>query len=342
MSTTEARLEEEDKQADELWKKTYGEEVETSDEEPVAGKEKLNDEPPEPPKETQKITPKPTDEEETYKKKFITLQGKYDAEVPRYAEQVRVLREEIRVLSRKNEELEERVQSLSEQKKVEPVTVETEEFDEVSETLKKLDLDYPDVGTTMQKFVDATKGKIAILEKKISDGKLPDKETESLKTEIRNLKKIAFDNDLKTVFGLPNWKELDDSPEFAKWLEGLIPYTNLRKYDVLQEAAKSFDAARVAQFFKDFLAENNNEVPLPVTPSGDENNGKNLEGFISPQDDGGAVPPIKKTVSKSLTREAYVKFMKDSSKGKFDSKAWGGKTEEEVEAMFHKAFTSQK
>jgi hypothetical protein len=79
---------------------------------------------------------------------------------------------------------------------------------------------------------------------------------------------------------VPNWEAVNTSPKFKSWLRLRDIYSNRVRQDLLTEAHRAADAARVVRFFKGFLAEEeatgstefltNQEPPrqaVPPTPS---------------------------------------------------------------------------
>jgi hypothetical protein len=79
---------------------------------------------------------------------------------------------------------------------------------------------------------------------------------------------------------VPNWEAINVSPKFKSWLRLRDIYSNRVRQDLLTEAHRAADAARVVRFFKGFLAEEeatgsteflaNQEPPrqaVPPTPS---------------------------------------------------------------------------
>jgi len=59
---------------------------------------------------------------------------------------------------------------------------------------------------------------------------------------------------------VPNWREVNKDPRFLAWLRKPNIYTGKSNQDLLNEAARSADAQRVAAFFKGFLSEEKSRV----------------------------------------------------------------------------------
>ena len=338
----ESRLERADAEADRIWKEAYGEKPEPpSEEEPLkeetSEKEKEvitetppEEKPPEPVPIPQKETPKPPvegREEETYKHKYDTLEGKYKAEVTRLHQELNGYRSQLTDQQKKISELETQVAELSRASKA----------IEADQDLNELEKNFPDIGKAIKKLKSGYESTIAELEKKL--GTKLDSEIGTVKTDLNVSKQDLFDNAM-TAAGVPNWREIDAAPEFSKWLaQPISQYTTLTKMDVLKHSARNFDAATVAKMMNDYKESLNKSI----TDSKAEETAKEeeLEKFIAPPSSptGGTPPGTRK--QSGLTRAAYTKFMQESSKNKFNPAQWGGKTEEQVEAMFDEAIANK-
>jgi hypothetical protein len=136
-----------------------------------------------------------------------------------------------------------------------------------------------------------------------------------------------------------DWKAIDVSPEFETWLNDKIPFTKLTKLQVLTDAAQRHDAETVSQFFTEYK-KTVAKVDESPKDEGDPSQ-KKLEKYVAPAKGGGG-NIVDKGGQPGMTKENYAKFMDDSTRGKFDPKKWGGKTEEQVEAMFDKAMLEGK
>ena len=55
---------------------------------------------------------------------------------------------------------------------------------------------------------------------------------------------------------VPNWREINDSPEFQTWLLEIDPLTNMTRQTYLDGAQRDMDANRVANFFTSWVQAN--------------------------------------------------------------------------------------
>ena len=323
----ELRLEREEADADKLWKSVYEKEDEPPTDEPPKEEPHVEkvDEPaaePEPvpvqvetpPVETPPEPVKATDWEQKYK----TLEGKYRAEIPRLTQELRQNKDIISHLNTK-------VSALEEKLKAPPTKIENLP----EEDIDKLEADYPDVGKMIKKITARYEARISELENNLAS---KTQETAvNVNTTLTETRKSQFDSHMQ-VLGVPDWKELDYDAGFNEWLqEPISPYTDITRADALRHAASKYDAPKVAEFFKDYKATLIDTKSVP--PDKEKDAQDKLKPFIAPpKSDVGT--STKGAVNTAYTRESYTQFMKDTSKGKFNPQKWGGKTEEQVEAIF--------
>ena len=125
---------------------------------------------------------------------------------------------------------------------------------------------------------------------------------------------------------VPNWKEVNRSPEFKEWLAQPDPYSGRVKHEMLKEAFTGQDTNRVVNFFQGFLTEatglpSNASSPGAVTtplPGNGQGNGQpSLEDFAAPgrarSAPAGHLPSDKPT----YTHADIAKFMADKRTGKW-------------------------
>jgi hypothetical protein len=153
--------------------------------------------------------------------------------------------------------------------------------------------------------------------------------------DIAELKRKQFDTDMRSL-GVPDWRDIDNDEEFHAWLGGTIPYTRITRAEAVMKAAREYDAETAAQIFLDYK-----KVKVPVAPTKTEEEleaerQQKLTKQVVPKT--GAAPPAKTRVSaqSQYTRDDYTRFMRESSKDRFNPANWGGKTEEQVEATYRR------
>jgi hypothetical protein len=354
----EKKLENADKEADVLWKKTYETPEDNDEENNLEGSDQ--------PQEDEKIEgdeteegqpPKPdgivpdedeSDEEEKpvvtvdWEQKYKTLEGKYNAEVPILHQQLRKTKADFEILSGKIAGYDEKIKNLEKQAKESTSKTALVETDKELETLVT---EYPDVGKVIKKVRDAYETRITELENTVNSNL--NKKFESVEAEILENKVLAFDLAIVRL-GVPDWKELDKKPEFVVWLQEKVPYTNQTRYELLAAASAKFDAETAAKMLIDFKStlkeadvDEDAETEEVEDDSIEQEKQKKLKKVLAPKNINQGKKP-NKGAGVILTKAAYDKFMRETSKGKYDPSKWGGRTEDETEAMFDKAFKEER
>jgi hypothetical protein len=163
--------------------------------------------------------------EDKWEHKFKVIEGKYKAEVPRLAAQIRELSQKVDALSAENEELKSRPEQAA-QALISP------------EDREKYGDDLLDV------IRRAAKEEIGDKEKEISNLK---KQLESISTTTAKQNELSFYDRLGQM--VSDWPVINDDPNFHEWLDEYDELTGKRRQDLLSEAENSKDADRVARFF---------------------------------------------------------------------------------------------
>jgi len=124
---------------------------------------------------------------------------------------------------------------------------------------------------------------------------------------------------------VPEWRDINKSPEFKQWLQVPDPYSGRRRHDMLTEAFSRHETGRVVSFFRGFLTEATGlpqtpqakEPSAPPLPNGNGSGKKpSLEQFAAPGRARSApqdVPPDKPV----YTHAWIAKFMDDKLTGKY-------------------------
>ena len=187
----------------------------------------------EPAEEETPIQPnEPEVSEETWEHKYHRLQGKYDAEVPRLHQQLK--------------DLSAQVDYLRKQAEAEP------EVDEVEEAVVEKLVTDADIEEYGKEFIDLQR-RIA---KETLQGDLAD-----LKAENARLRKaldhagsqmgeVSFESKLHRL--VPDFGEINNNPEWIKWLDTVDPFLRAPRRAIAQEAFNNGDADAIAHFVKLF------------------------------------------------------------------------------------------
>jgi hypothetical protein len=261
----------------------------------------------------------PADENSaSWKQKFLTLEGKYRAEVPLLNADVKQWRDSAVALNGKIAALEKAVEDFKSKESSAVNNVEIE----------KLSKEYPDIGKVIKTIADDAEAKIAALKKEVHAGVAS--ELDGVRAEVKANNTTNFDLAMRAA-GIDDWQDIDNSPEWAAWLNVEVPMTGKPRLHFLQEAAGAKDAKAVAKFFNQFKAEKAASNPPPQVEEGGKDK---LEKFVA--------PPSNKTgkqpgagAQTSYTLSDYQKFMDETTRGKYNPKTWGGKAEDVLEKEFN-------
>lgn len=173
-------------------------------------------------------------EEESFKRKFDVLQGKYSAEVPRMAAEIRDLKAKLAQA--------EAALKTKESAPPQPSRITPDEVSEYGEG-----------------FVDFVKR--AAADSVPADVGEMRATVEQLKGETVRLARDRFFSDLAKA--APQWESLNEDKAFLTWLSGIDPLSGRIRQEIFDEASNSLDAWRVANFFNGYRGE---QEPEPQQP----------------------------------------------------------------------------
>jgi len=191
------------------------------------------------PLETPEVKPALDDWEQKYR----ALKGKYDAEVPRLAEQIRNLNLQNQFLADKMGKLE------SAPPKTDP-EVKPDDLD------KAFIEEYGEDLVNMVKRIAAQQAGEAT--KPLASG------FDSIQKANEATKVDRFFSDLTGL--VPDWETLNINNDFLSWLDEIEPFVGQSRYTLLSQAQNSFDAQRVAYFFNTWK-EKNKQVKTSSIPA---------------------------------------------------------------------------
>jgi hypothetical protein len=321
---------------DKLWQERYGKKE--GDPEPVKPTEPpvsaeppatppVDPTPPEPPKEPEPVKVEPTpptpdykamyeksSEEskslkgmlETEKQKFSTLQGKYNAEVPRMQYQINTLMDEMK--------------KVQEQPPPAPsVPKPGNGKDTVKlESIQSLKADFPELYVGINSLVHEVGN--SLLEPLIQKITKLEEETKKVEVETVRSKTLTYEQGLDQE--CPGWKELNLDPKFISWLGDAEPNGRIRQ-EMLIDAYQRRDVKGTAYYFKSFQKSVTGpeppvspEPPSPVPPVEPQK----TQPTSLPM---GGSPPATPAQGETFTREDYSRHTMEKVKG-----LWRGREEE--------------
>jgi hypothetical protein len=221
-------VEDQKRRAEDLHRQAYG-----NTDQPAPNEEQKAEAPapeleaPQKPPEPQAPT---AEEEASFKRRLEVLQGKYSAEVPRMAAEIRDLKAQLAQAKAVAEEARTAVPV--------PSKLRPEEIEEYGEN-----------------FVDFVKR--AASEAVPNDMGQMKETVQQLRGETERLSKARFFGDLTRA--APHWERLNEDKGFITWLSGIDPFSGRIRQEIFDEASGSFDAWRTANFFNSYDSEKSPE-----------------------------------------------------------------------------------
>ena len=210
--------------------------------------------------------------EESFLQKYKTLQGMYNAEVPRLHAQNKETQQRV-------QQLEQLLASLSSQQPTAPSTPaapteklvtakDVEEYGDSIEMMRKV----------TREEIGSIAGRIAQLERMVNQFQsnvVPQVQAVAQKQAVSA--EQQFWAELSN--SVSNWREVNDNADFQSWLLEVDPLTGISRQTYLEDAQRSLDARRVANFFRTWLestGQANVAQPKPRAPAPE------LEKQVSP------------------------------------------------------------
>jgi len=86
---------------------------------------------------------------------------------------------------------------------------------------------------------------------------------------------------------MPEWRQVNDMPEFKTWLALLDPYFGVKRHNALLSAFEKNDTPRVLNFFRGFVSElaaaaPDETLPAPIPPAAPQPAKPGLESLAAP------------------------------------------------------------
>ena len=273
--------------------------------EPPVAVPPANEPPAEPPSEGNTVTPPippevapPQPPREDWKQKFLTLQGKYNAEIPRLREEVTGLRALVA----------EQTHQLADALRQPPKTAEP-----------PVDPNAPPKRRFVNDEDEAALGpELAAQQDKVLSRAIDpvQNELKATRATIDRMTKRLFFSDLTE--SVPQWREINKNQEFLDWLGEPDPMDPRRtRDDALKMAASRQDAEAAASIFglfinahPDVLKPRNGVPPQPAIPR--------REDLVQPPRQRGAPPP--EPAKKTWKTSEIAQFAKEVSRKMWDSR----------------------
>ncbi len=285
----------------------------------------------------------PAADEATWERRFKVLQGKYNAEVPRLQQQLNGLADELKatrgLLASMTSEPRQPQPAAPPAPPPAPTRLVTDQ-----ET-QAFGADLIDV---MRRVVrEETAGVTAEIDRRLQP--VHERVDQVAATAQATTKAVAKRSkqavDAHMDERCPQWRELNEDPEFLVWLDQVDPFSGKERGELLVAAYKAFDAARVEAFFVGYLKEHAavsppaptptpTPVPAPAVPA--QGTQVTLESLVAPGTPKPGAPRTPDGSEKRIwTRKEISDFYRLANSGKFKG------TLQERKAIEADIFTAQ-
>ena len=247
-----------------------------------------------------------------WQKRYSILKGKYDAEVPRQARQIKELKTELASVRGL-------LAQLNEQKPAAPASsTETPASPEkpAQRLLKQQEIeDYGEelIGVIHRGAAEAFNPEIAALKEEIRQ----------LKSQLGGVSQTLHSSQRDTVLDIltrevPDWKTLNEDELFLSWLDQVDTFSGEPRQVLLDRAFGSGDAARVVAFFKGYLNENAALQPPQQTGTPPaRNTPTKLDDMVAPGKPKGAPGGAQQGEKRTWTQKQIADFYQKVNKGKY-------------------------
>jgi SepF-like predicted cell division protein (DUF552 family) len=257
--------------------------------------------------------------------KYKTLQGMYNAEVPRLHSQNRELQSRVQQM----EQLLATLSAQSNTAQTAPSEAQTYVTDtDVSEYGESIDVmrrvSREEMSPVMQKM-----SQIEGLLRQLQTNVVP--QVQSLTQKQAMSVEQQFWTDLTTF--VPDWRDINNNQDFQSWLLQVDPFTGVTRQTILEDAQKNLDARRVGNFFTTWLEITGQANAAQNTRR--SQSASELEKQVTPGRPRTAAAPSGSN-AKTYSPADITKFFEDVRKGKYKGR------EAERDRMERDIFAAQK
>ena len=243
--------------------------------------------------------------QDDWQQKYRSLQGMYNADVPR-------LNAENRDLSSRVSQLEGLLGSMQEPAQQTPVQSEkliTD--DDVKE--------YGDSIAVMRKAArEEVSQEIAQLKQQLGQlqGVLP--QVQQVQAQQKKSGEQTFWSTIASE--VPNWNDINNDPDFQSWLLAIDPLTGISRQTYLEDAQKNLDASRVVNFFRTWEGETGKTNTAQVDRTAQQSQ---LQKQVAPgrsRNNGVKASGQNRTYTPNDIQEFYADVRKGKYKGRDDER----------------------
>jgi len=245
------------------------------------------------------------DEEETFERRYKSLQGMYNAEVPRLHAEKRELETRVTQLEALMSTLNTPTKTDAQPKPELVTAADVEEYGDSIDVMRRVSRE-----ETLQQ--QTRMDELESLIKNMQTSVVP--QVQQLQHRQAVTSEQAFWSEIQTA--VPDWQDINTDQGFQSWLLEVDPLTGISRQTYLDDAQKNLDARRVTQFFSTWKAQTGPSVAqsTPVVQSKSQ-----LEKQVAPgRGRSGGTTSSNEPVTYS---SADIKnFFTDVQKGKYKGK----------------------
>jgi hypothetical protein len=242
---------------------------------------------------------------ENWEERYNTLQGKYNAEVPRLAREIAELKQA----------LAQQIQTQATKPTATPPTAPVDDVPpELKEKLATFAEDYPDVAEGLKAMLQIETTKIR-------------REAAQEIEKVRAEASVGVQNSMYTELErrVPDWKVIRDDPEFASWLQNTDPFSGRSLSELAQVALQEMDINRIVAFYDGFkqtkqLASSSPPTNEPATPPPTPAPNPAAPLVAPPRSAGSPPPNPNPQQNETITSAFIAKFYNDAAMGKYRGK----------------------
>lgn len=249
---------------------------------------------------------------ETYAQRWRTLQGQFNAEVPR-------LRGANKELQARVAQLENLLSTLSsapaaapsaQPQSVQKLVTDDDvaEYGESIDMMRKVTRE--EVGSLQGKIAQL-EGVIASLTQSVSGSVIPQVQRVA-QQQAASAEERFWSNLAQRV---PNWQQINNDQDFQSWLLDVDPLTNTSRQTHLEIAQRDLDVNRVVAFFNAFTAASGKFTPQANAQP--NRSASELEKQIAPGRSRGTAGGTANQTTKTYTPSDITKFFNDVRTGKY-------------------------
>ncbi len=246
-----------------------------------------------------------------WERRYRSLQGKYDSEVPSLHSQLRAQAEQLQSMAQ-------RLQAMETAKPTEPETPLVSKDDETAFGADLIDLIRRVSTAQFQQLAATVTGK---LEEKLKE----------IDTRVGNVSQVQAKSEEQKFWdaidkGVPDWREINENQDFLTWLSAVDPLVGARYQDILVNAQQNLNAKQVIAVFEAWKKHAGVTPAAATQPTQADQTRQELESLAAPTSSRSTQPAAQpKTDSRIWTGAEYAQA--------YDPRLAKSKSVAEVEAL---------